>query len=46
MGMMAGLVFGLVYMRTQRLGEAVAAHATTNALIAVAVLGGSQWQLW
>jgi exosortase E/protease (VPEID-CTERM system) len=46
MGIMAGLVFGLVYMRTQRLGEAVAAHVTVNALIAVAVLAGSQWQLW
>ena len=46
MGMAAGLVFGLVYMRTERLGEAVAAHVTTNALIAVAALAGSQWQLW
>jgi exosortase E/protease (VPEID-CTERM system) len=46
MGMVAGLVFGLVYMRTERLGEAAAAHVTTNALIAVAVLAGSQWQLW
>jgi exosortase E/protease (VPEID-CTERM system) len=46
MGMVAGLVFGLVYMRTERLGEAAAAHVTANALIAVAVLAGSQWQLW
>lgn len=45
-GIMAGLIFGLVYMRTERLGEAVAAHVTMNALMAVAVLAGSQWQLW
>jgi exosortase E/protease (VPEID-CTERM system) len=45
-GTFAGLAFGLVYMRTGRLGEAVAAHVTANALIALAVLVGSQWQLW
>jgi exosortase E/protease (VPEID-CTERM system) len=45
-GVMAGVVFGLVYMRTGRLGEAIAAHVTGNALIAMAVLVGSQWQLW
>jgi hypothetical protein len=33
-------------MRTERIGEAIAAHATTNALIAVWVLGLQQWQLW
>ena len=45
-GIVAGVVFGLVYMRSGRLGEAIAAHATANALIALTVLGGSQWQLW
>jgi exosortase E/protease (VPEID-CTERM system) len=45
-GAFAGAVFGLLYLRTGRLGEAVAAHATGNALIAVTVLAGSQWQLW
>ncbi len=33
-------------LRRGRIGEAVAAHATTNALIAASVLGWSQWQLW
>jgi CAAX prenyl protease-like protein len=42
----AGLAYGLVVMRRGRLGEAVLAHATTNALVAVAVLGWHQWQLW
>jgi exosortase E/protease (VPEID-CTERM system) len=42
----AGLVYGLLLMRTGRIGEAVAAHATTNALIAAWVLLLQQWQLW
>jgi exosortase E/protease (VPEID-CTERM system) len=42
----AGLAYGLVVMHRGRLGEAVLAHATTNALVAAAVLGWGQWQLW
>jgi exosortase E/protease (VPEID-CTERM system) len=45
-GMIAGLAYGLIVIRRDRIGEAVAAHATTNALIAVLVLLGDQWQLW
>lgn len=45
-GIAAGLVYGLLPMRTARFGEAVAAHATTNVLIAVCVLSAQQWQLW
>jgi CAAX prenyl protease-like protein len=45
-GIAAGLAFGLILVRRGRIGEAVAAHATTNALIAAGVLGGNQWQLW
>jgi membrane protease YdiL (CAAX protease family) len=45
-GVIVGAVFGLLYMRTGRLGEAVAAHVTWNALTGAAVLAGSQWQLW
>jgi CAAX prenyl protease-like protein len=45
-GIAAGLAFGLVTVRRGAIGEAVAAHATANALIAVAVLGWHQWQLW
>lgn len=45
-GIAAGLVYAVLLMRTARLGEAIAAHATTNALIAVWVLGLQQWQLW
>jgi exosortase E/protease (VPEID-CTERM system) len=45
-GILAGVAYGLLAIRTNRLGEAVGAHATTNALIAIAVLGFDQWQLW
>jgi len=45
-GMIAGVIYGLVFIRSQRMGEAIAAHATANALIAVCVLVDSQWQLW
>ena len=45
-GTLAGLVYALVLVRRGRIGEAVAAHATTNLLIAVDVLGFGQWQLW
>jgi exosortase E/protease (VPEID-CTERM system) len=45
-GIIAGCLYGLVAILTGRLGEALAAHATTNALLAVVVLSGDQWQLW
>jgi CAAX prenyl protease-like protein len=45
-GILAGLLYGLVYMRKGRLADAVVAHATTNGLIAVAVLGWGYWKLW
>jgi len=45
-GTAAGLAFGLLLVRRGRIGEAVAAHATANALIAASVLGWNQWQLW
>lgn len=45
-GIVAGLAYGLLVMRCGRLGEAVAAHAVTNALITVAALLWGQWQLW
>ena len=45
-GIAAGLSFGLLAVRRGGLGEAVAAHAVANALIAVSVLKWAQWQLW
>jgi len=45
-GTIAGLAFGLLYIRTERIGEAIVAHATANSLLAACVLWGGQWQLW
>lgn len=45
-GIAAGLVYGALVRRTGSIGEAVLAHGVTNALLAVAVLGFDQWQLW
>ncbi len=45
-GIAAGLAYGLLAIKTGRIGEAAAAHATTNALLAVYVLSFGQWQLW
>jgi exosortase E/protease (VPEID-CTERM system) len=45
-GAAAGVVYALVLARRGRIGEAVAAHSTTNILIAADVLLFHQWQLW
>jgi exosortase E/protease (VPEID-CTERM system) len=45
-GTIAGLVFALVVTRRGRLGNAIIAHATANALIAAAVLMFHRWNLW
>jgi exosortase E/protease (VPEID-CTERM system) len=45
-GSIAGLLYGAVTVRSGSLGEAVAAHAATNALIAALVLFDGRWQLW
>lgn len=42
-GIVAGAVFGLLYMRTGRIGEALAAHVAANGLIACALLAGPRW---
>jgi exosortase E/protease (VPEID-CTERM system) len=45
-GILAALVFACLARHTNRLGDAVVAHAVANALLAAAVLGWGQWQLW
>jgi exosortase E/protease (VPEID-CTERM system) len=45
-GIVAGLAYGLIAVRRDQLGEAVAAHVATNALVVIAVLAAHQWQLW
>jgi exosortase E/protease (VPEID-CTERM system) len=45
-GVLAGLVFAAALLRRGRIGDAVVAHATANALLAVWVLQGGRWYLW
>ena len=45
-GIIAGIAYGFLLRQTGRMGEAVSAHAVTNALLAICVLGGGMWQLW
>ena len=45
-GTIAGLVYGLLAMRTNKLGESIAAHATSNALLGASALLFEQWQLF
>jgi len=45
-GIIAGLLFGAVAMRTGRFGDAVIAHAIANALLAAGVILFGMWQLW
>jgi exosortase E/protease (VPEID-CTERM system) len=45
-GTLAGLIYAFALLRRGRIGDAVAAHATTNAVLAIYVLAFGQWQLW
>lgn len=45
-GILAGLIFALAARRSNRIGDAVLAHALTNALLAAWVLYSGQWQYW
>ena len=45
-GILAGLVYAWAARRRGRLGDAILAHAITNAFLAVYVLLSSHWYLW
>lgn len=45
-GTLEGAAYGLVRMRTGRLSDAIAAHATANAILAIYVLSTSRWNYW
>jgi exosortase E/protease (VPEID-CTERM system) len=45
-GAIAGAFFAVALYRRGRLVDAVTAHVTANALIAIAVLGFGRWSLW
>jgi len=46
LGTLAGLAFGAALRWRGRIGDAVAAHAVSNLLLAVWVLGMSDWAQW
>jgi membrane protease YdiL (CAAX protease family) len=46
LGTLAGLVFALVLRWRGRMGDAVAAHAVSNLLLAAWVLGLGDWAQW
>ena len=45
-GILAGVCYAWALLRRGRIGEAVIAHATTNALLAAYVLYFQKWHLW
>ena len=45
-GTLAGVVYAVAARRSGSLGDAVAAHAVTNALLAAWVLSRGAWHLW
>ncbi len=45
-GALAGFIYAAAFLRRGRIGDAVVAHAVTNALLAAWVLWGGRWYLW
>jgi len=45
-GIVAGIAYGLLLRKTERMGEAVSAHAVSNIFLVICVLGGNMWQFW
>ena len=45
-GTLAGMLFAVALYRSRSIGDAVLAHATTNALIALYVLVTGEWSVW
>src|SRR5438128_1765399 len=45
-GTVAGIAYAAAFLQRGRIGDAVAAHATTNALLAACVLFRGNWYLW
>lgn len=45
-GAIAGLAYGLIRYHRGRVADAVVAHAVTNALLSIYVLGTGHWSLW
>jgi exosortase E/protease (VPEID-CTERM system) len=45
-GTVAGILYAIAFLRRGRIGDAIVAHATTNAALAAWVLWRGDWGLW
>jgi len=45
-GLIAGLVYNCIYVRTRNLWMPIISHATTNAALGCWILATKQWQFW
>ncbi len=45
-GTIAGAGFGLLVLRTGRVGDAIVAHAVTNFMLAITAMITGQWSIW
>jgi hypothetical protein len=45
-GLMAGIAYNLWIIRSKNLGDAILAHAVTNACLSAYVLWGEHWRYW
>jgi CAAX prenyl protease-like protein len=45
-GLIAGAVYGLVYMRTEKLWVPIVSHALTNAMLGAWILAMRDWRFW
>jgi exosortase E/protease (VPEID-CTERM system) len=45
-GVMAGIGYAILTLRTGRVGDAIVAHAVTNFLIALTAISVGRWSLW
>lgn len=45
-GIVAGLFYAIAFLRKGRMGDAIVAHAVTNALLAIYVVVTDDWRLW
>ncbi|SFU66768.1 CAAX prenyl protease-related protein [Pseudoduganella namucuonensis] len=45
-GIVAGLAYGLLYMRSGNLWTAILAHAVTNGVLGVWIVASGNWQYW
>jgi CAAX prenyl protease-like protein len=45
-GLLAGIVYNWWMIRTRNLWDCILAHAITNGILAIYVIGAGQWQYW